>query len=114
MYLSKSNFFSPSAVTSCLIPIPQLSFGLLNSFFTTPPFSHVECEMPEELPTQHQFEEFEVFLWNWFEIKAKIVDLVVIGIELVLETTEINCISPKKDDEKEKLRTETQSNISHF
>ena len=103
-----------SPVTSGLIPIPQLSFGLLNSFFTSPPFSHVECEIPEEPPTQHQLEEFEVFLWNWIEIKAKIVDLVVISIELILEITEINCIAPKKDDEKEKLRTETQSNIFHF
>ena len=56
--------------------------------------------MPEEPPTQYQFEEFEVFLWNWIEIRAKIVDLVVIGIELILETAEINGITPKKDDEK--------------
>ena len=68
----------------------------------------MECEIPEEPPTQHQFEESEVFLWNWIEIKAKIIDLVVIGIELILETTEINCIAPQKDDEKEKLRTETK------
>lgn len=70
--------------------------------------------MPEEPPTQYQFEEFEVFLWNWIEIRAKIVDLVVIGIELILETAEINGITPKKDDEKEKLRIETWSNIFHF
>ena len=70
--------------------------------------------MPEEPPTQYLFEEFEVFLWNWIEIRAKIVDLVVIGIELILETAEINGITPKKDDEKEKLRIETWSNIFHF
>lgn len=70
--------------------------------------------MPEEPPTQYQFEEFEVFLWNWIEIRAKIVDLVVIGIELILETAEINGIAPKKDDEKEKLRIEPWSNIFHF
>ena len=114
MYLSKSNFFPPSPVTPGLIPVPQLFFGLLNSFFTSPHFSHVECEMPEEPPTLYQFEEFEVFLWNWIEIRAKIVDLVVIGIELILETAEINGITPKKDDEKEKLRIETWSNIFHF
>lgn len=101
----KSSFFSPFPATAGLIPIPQLSFGILNSLLTGPPFLHMGCEMPEEPPAQRQFEGCEVFLWNRMGIRDRTVligteIMVVTGIEVILETTEIHGIAPKQDGEK--------------